>query len=663
MKYEKECTCMGAHVRQLVKIVKDICLENNIDFQSFSYDWILQLSANSRKMFIYGYKFPNNNASIEQICNDKSALSDILAANNIPHVRHYYFMSPNNEQYTGENGDWDKMKGLLHKYKKLVCKSNTGSGGRNVFKVNSQKTLEIAVYNIFSKTKSMCIAPYKIIKAEYRIIIVNSNIEVIYEKRRPIVTGNGFDTIEKLIDQDPTLHDVEIDSDLNFDLIPQLGEKIEVSWKHNLGQGAKPFIVNDVLLKEKLSALALSCALALDLEFASIDIVEDETGLEILEINSGIMMENLAQSSKENYYIAKEIYQKAIFSFLKMDDPKYKYFVQRPRKKHFVLPVLEEIAKEKNVTIIPDEEEGNFSIFIFNNGKRFIAKDYPFNINYAGSISLCTNKSACANFLDIMGFRVPKQKYFVRKSHVEVTLTELKKAFDNPLELLGFDFPMIIKPNGLSQGVGVYKISNKEEGIICTKKIMGLKEKLFLLQEYCSGHDFRIVVLGDKVIQAYERVPFQIIGNGYDTIETLLQQKVASFELAGRDKSVDSSDSRIAKNIAKQGYTLQSVLETGVACKLQDIANLSLGGTTEDKTADISSYYQKLAVKIAQSLNLKLCGIDIIAQDITNPDNKDYTILEINSAPGLDNYVYEGQQQDDYVKQLYSMVFDYLEKM
>ena len=41
----------------------------------------------------------------------------------------------------------------------------------------------------------------------------------------------------------------------------------------------------------------------------------------------------------------------------------------------------------------------------------------------------------------------------------------------------------------------------------------------------------------------------------------------------------------------------------------------------------------------------------------------DYTILEINSAPGLDNYVYEGQQQDDYVKQLYSMVFDYLEKM
>ena len=215
----------------------------------------------------------------------------------------------------------------------------------------------------------------------------------------------------------------------------------------------------------------------------------------------------------------------------------------------------------------------------------------------------------------------------------------------------------------MSHWLGVYKISNEEEGIICAKKIMSLKENLFLLQEYCSGHDFRIVVLGDKVIQAYERVPFQIIGNGYDTIETILKQKVASFQLAGRDKSVDSSDSRIAKNIARQGYTLQSVLDPGVVCRLQDIANLSLGGPTADKTADISSYYQHLAIKIAQSLNLKLCGIDIIAQDITNPDNKDYTILEINSAPGLDNYVYEGQQQDNYVKRLYSMVFDFLEKM
>lgn len=654
---------MEKDTRQLVKIVKEICLESAIDYKSFSYDWILQLSANGRKMFIYGYKFPNNNASIEQICNDKSALSDILDVHKVPHVRHYYFMSPNNEQYVGKNGDWDRMKELLREHKRIVCKTNSGTGGRNVYKVDSQKKLEIAVHNIFSKAKSLCIAPYRTIEAEYRVIIVNSNVGVIYEKVRPSIIGNGIDTIACLIRHDNVLLNVDIDSDIDLNSVPDLGEKVYVSWKHNLGQGAKPVIVTDSLLKEKIAALALTCALAINIDFASVDIIKSEQGLEILEVNSGVMMETLAQSSPENYFIAKGIYKKAIFSFLKMDDPKYSYFVQRPQKRHFVLPVLEEIAQSRDVKIIPDEEEGNFSIFVFKNGKRFIAKDYPFNINYAGSISLCTNKAACANFLRTMEFRIPKQKYFIKKPDTEVTLAELRKHFDNPLELLDFEFPMIIKPNGLSQGVGVYKISTPEEGLVSAKKIMSLKERIIILQEYCVGHDYRIVVLNNSVIQAYERIPFCVIGNGYDTLKRLLEEKIASFEKAGRDKAVDISDSRVAKNIIKQGYTLQTILNAGEVCKLQDVANLSLGGTTEDKTENITSYYAQLAVEIAQSLNLKLCGIDIIAKDITNPDNTDYSIIEVNSAPGLDNYVYKGPQQEDYVKKLYSMVFDFLETM
>ena len=265
---------MSEDARQLVKIVKEICAENAIDFKSFSYDWILQLSANGRKMFIYGYKFPNNNASIEQICNDKSALSDILTIHKIPHVEHYYFMSPSNEQYTGENGDWNRMEELLYEHKRIVCKANTGTGGRNVFKVDSQKKLEIAVHSIFSKTRSLCIAPYRNIKSEYRVIIINSNIGVIYEKRKPAVIGNGIDTIGCLIESEDTLTGIDIDSDIDLHYIPALHEKVDVSWKHNLGQGAKPVIVTDSFLQERLSALALSCVLALDIEFASVDIIE-----------------------------------------------------------------------------------------------------------------------------------------------------------------------------------------------------------------------------------------------------------------------------------------------------------------------------------------------------------------------------------------------------
>lgn len=103
--------------RQMVKIIKEICSENEIDLKSFSYDWILKLSANNRKMFIIGYKFPNNNASIEQICDDKAALSDILSEQGIPHIIHYYISVPNaKHQYMAATGDWKRMSNLLNRY-------------------------------------------------------------------------------------------------------------------------------------------------------------------------------------------------------------------------------------------------------------------------------------------------------------------------------------------------------------------------------------------------------------------------------------------------------------------------------------------------------------------------------------------------------------------
>ena len=58
--------------KQLVKIVKEICSEEGFDFKAYSSDYIMQISTISNdykknNMFILGNKFPNNNASIEQI--------------------------------------------------------------------------------------------------------------------------------------------------------------------------------------------------------------------------------------------------------------------------------------------------------------------------------------------------------------------------------------------------------------------------------------------------------------------------------------------------------------------------------------------------------------------------------------------------------------------
>lgn len=168
--------------KQLVKIVKEICKEEKINFTSYSEDYVLQLEANKKIMYIFGNRFPNNNAAVEQICNDKSALSCVLDYFEIPHVAHFYFDSPVFFDNCSHNGNWNKIQTLLKKYGTIVCKNNRGTGGNNVYKVTNQKELEVATLKIFKVSNSMCVSPYYDIESEYRVVIVGNEFQYAFKK-------------------------------------------------------------------------------------------------------------------------------------------------------------------------------------------------------------------------------------------------------------------------------------------------------------------------------------------------------------------------------------------------------------------------------------------------------------------------------------------------
>ena len=247
--------------KQLVNIVKEICKEEEIKIRTYSNDYILQLEANNKAMYIMGNKFPNNNAAIEQICNDKAALADILSTYKIPHVPHFYFDSPLQMEYCPPNGTWKKLQFLMKKYGKLVCKVNRGTGGNDVYKVTNQRELEAAVLDIFGKSRSMAVCPYLEIKNEYRVIMVNDEFQYAFQKVRPYIVGDGKSTTLELIYQHPNLSSIKISECIDYEKVPDKGEFVEVSWKHNLGQGAIPSLVVDETMKAELSALCKCFAL------------------------------------------------------------------------------------------------------------------------------------------------------------------------------------------------------------------------------------------------------------------------------------------------------------------------------------------------------------------------------------------------------------------
>ena len=314
---------MGYEKRQLVKLVEDICEEEGFKFESFSDNWIIQLTnQEGKKGVIYGYKFPNNNAAISKVCDDKAGLSDVLKSNKIPHVEHMYFEGSKSPMI-GEEGLWTTLLNLFKKNGKLVLKANSGSGGTNVYKCETIKELEIATFSLLKSHRSMTVSPYIDIENEYRIIVQNGKAMVIYAKQRPNVTGDGKSTIKELIEQNG-MGDVDVVPTIDLESVPAEGENVTISWKHNLGQGSLPIMIRDKDLIAKLTKFALQTAETLNLDFASVDIVKDRNGgYKVLEINSGIMMETFSRLSEENYEIAKHIYRSAIYDYFDMPKKDY----------------------------------------------------------------------------------------------------------------------------------------------------------------------------------------------------------------------------------------------------------------------------------------------------------------------------------------------------
>ncbi len=305
--------------RPFVKIIKEICSENGVVLESFSYDWIFHLSKNEKTAHIFGYQFGNNSATSQLICADKCATSDILLFNGVPAVKHDFFMSPTNINYVGVSGNWERILKLFQTFGKVVCKANEGSGGGSVYLVSTQFELERAAHKIFSHSRTMAVSPFYEIEKEFRAVVLDNKVMLIYSKNIPFVEGDGTSTLRDLLisyaqtHTDFSLNFEESDNDLD---VLELGKKYYLNWKHNLGQGAYPDIIQDESLIAELSDFALKAAKAVGIKFASVDIIKVKGNFMVLEINSGVMMDYFSQISGSNYQTAKNIYREAIEKML-----------------------------------------------------------------------------------------------------------------------------------------------------------------------------------------------------------------------------------------------------------------------------------------------------------------------------------------------------------
>jgi glutathione synthase/RimK-type ligase-like ATP-grasp enzyme len=146
-----------------------------------------------------------------------------------------------------------------------------GSGGRHVYKCETPAELQAALNNVSEGNKTIAVGPLIDISREFRVVVLDGQIKVMFEKQRQ-----------------------------------------EGVWHHNLRLGALPKEVTDKKLAAELSAFALNVMDTLQARLAAVDIVQTPQGLAVMEVNSGIMLGHFSEHSPANHAQAAAVYKEII---------------------------------------------------------------------------------------------------------------------------------------------------------------------------------------------------------------------------------------------------------------------------------------------------------------------------------------------------------------
>ena len=152
-----------------------------------------------------------------------------------------------------------------------------------------------------------------------------------------------------------------------------------------------------------------------------------------------------------------------------------------------------------------------------------------------------------------------------------------------------------------------------------------------IVQQHITGEDVRLLVIGGVFCSAVIRKPAHIIGDGINTIDTLITEANHS---ASRNDDSQSSLMHISLPAARRflGETIHDTPSIDQNVRVVGPANVSLGGSLHEATHLVTASMIKDAESITKKLNLGICGVDMMWDRKTN---KHY-LIEVNATPGID---------------------------
>jgi len=212
-----------------------------------------------------------------------------------------------------------------------------------------------------------------------------------------------------------------------------------------------------------------------------------------------------------------------------------------------------------------------------------------------------------------------------------------EEELKNVIKKIGY--PIVIKPldgnHGKGSSINVNDWVSSVTGLEHAQKY----SKKVIVEKYITGYDFRVLVINNKMVAAARRVPAHVVGDGESNLEKLIEKENQDTRRGYGHENVLTEitvDKDTLELLEKLQYTLETVPQRGEVVYLKSTANLSTGGTSIDVTDMVHPENITMAERISKIIGLDVCGIDIMAENLTQPlKESGGAIIEVNAAPGF----------------------------
>ncbi len=277
---------------------------------------------------------------------------------------------------------------------------------------------------------------------------------------------------------------------------------------------------------------------------------------------------------------------------------------------------------------IPWSRENDWSLVQFGYGRNLhLVQAAATDLSSDIAVDIVGNKHETKKLLEKFSIPTPA-------GYVVCTEDEAVKAFES------MPSGVVLKPLNDNQGQGVSLNPSDPTAVKLAFHHAQQFSSKVMVEEFLSGKNYRVLLVGGKMVGASERQACKVTGDGVSTLEELVSRENEN-PLRGEGHEKSLTKITLTPNLRSGLLKMRSVPRIGFEIENSADINLSTGATAKDVTDEVHVSVRLMCERSARLVNLDICGIDLMLADISKPLPQDGGgIIEINAAPDLRMHIH-----------------------